>query len=110
MLKKNKTIDTVTLVLFILLETVFFVLIQIGISGAHNYLCFFSVVLAFLYATLTASSKVDSWLTALALLLTVCSDYCLLLIYPEPRVIAMTFFNAVQLCYLGVRAHVGNKV
>ena len=99
MLRKNKIVDTVTLLLFIVLEAVFFVLIQIGISGAHNYLCFSSVVLAFVYASLVSSSKVDSWLTALALLFTVFSDYCLLLVYPEPRIIAMTFFNAVQLCY-----------
>lgn len=99
MLSKSKPLFYISLALFVLIESVFFVLIQMGIAGLHNYLCFTSVVVAFAFSVLVARPYADSLITVLGLLFTVCADYCLLLIYPEPRVIAMIFFNTVQACY-----------
>ena len=83
----------------VFVEAVFFVLIQMGIKGAHNALCFTSVVIAFAFSVILSEPTADSVITVAALFFTVCSDYCLLMIYPEPRVVAMSFFNAVQICY-----------
>ena len=99
MLCKSKPLFYTSLAIFVLVESVFFVLIQMGISGIHNNLCFTSVIVAFAFSVLIATPRVDSLITVLGLLFTVCADYCLLLIYPEPRIIAMSFFNTVQACY-----------
>ena len=99
MLSKSKPLFYTSIVLFVLIESVFFVLIQMGISGRHNYLCFASVVIAFAFSLMIATPRVDSLITVFGLMFTVCADYCLLLIYPEPRIVAMSFFNTVQACY-----------
>jgi len=98
MLKSRKILIPLT-VLFVLAEAIFFVLIQMNIRGAHNYLCFFSVVTALAFSATVSSPRFDSVVTVIALVFTVCADYCLLLVRPEPRVVAMIFFNTVQLCY-----------
>ena len=97
-----------SLAVFVFIELVCFLLIQIGVNGYTDYVRFSSIVIAFLFALLFLDKNADSLLCVFALLFTVCADYCLVIMEPEPRMAAMVFFNTVQLCYF-VRIFLNEK-
>ncbi len=98
MLIKNTKIIQISVAVFAAAEIVLGTLIQLGV-GDTNLISFSSVVLAFLFSLLFLSKKADAFLTAGALLFTVCADYCLVVMPSEPRLVAMVFFNTTQILY-----------
>lgn len=86
-------------IFFITAELIFLILIEIGMGSATNAICFASVVTAFLFCLFVSRNELDSLFVACALFFTVCADFCLVIMNPQPRILAMVFFNAVQLLY-----------
>ena len=99
MLRSNLKITKFSIAAFLLVELVLGILIQVGINEGSNYLRFASVVIAFIFSLLLANRSIDSMLVGVALLFTVCADYCLVIMSPAPKILAMVFFNVVQLLY-----------
>lgn len=99
MLRADRRITKWAVGAFVAVELVFFLLIQIGVDGFTNYIRFSSVVIAFLFSLALMNKSLDSLFVVLALLFTVCADYCLVIMHPEPKIVAMIFFSIVQLCY-----------
>ncbi len=64
-----------------------------------NDLCFVSVVFAFAFSLCWHKQAKFNFLLSLALLFTVCADFCLVILKPSPQLIAMVFFSTVQLLY-----------
>ena len=88
------------------LVSVFFVIeLAICISIQHTFgilnkaLCFFSVVLAFLFALLSAERTLDFLFTVIALFGTVMADLFLVVMDPMRQLPAMLFFSLTQLSY-----------
>ncbi len=97
-LLKNKYV-TFPVIIFIILEIVFWILVQ---TVGGGIICFSSVVLAFLFSAyfyLAFAKNSDGLLTVFALLFTVCSDFCLVILDPWQQLVAMVFFSIVQLLY-----------
>lgn len=93
---KNKKILIISL--FVFVETAF--LFAILFSPKYiDELCFSSVVAAFAFSFFWIKNQKFAWLTILALLFTVFSDFCLEIISPMKQSLAMSFFLVVQLLY-----------
>ncbi len=98
MIKNNKALF-IPAIIFILSELIFGIVIQ-AVGG--SVICFSSVVLALLfslYSLAVFSRNSDGTLTTLALLFTVCADFCLVIMEPREQLLSMIFFSSVQLLY-----------
>ncbi len=98
MLKNKSKIITVSLI-FIILELLLGVLIQIKIEGLTKYLSFSSVLLSCLFALLFFNDSNVYKLTQAGLLFTLSADIFLVLLNAENKVLAMCFFSVTQICY-----------
>ena len=89
----------ILLPLFLLIECGLWIAIQ-HIGGRLNaILSFGSILLALVMVTLRYAKTAEWRLTALALALTVCADFCLVLCQPMQQLGGMLFFVCVQACY-----------
>lgn len=84
---------------FLLLESVFFVLIQTTGGRVNEIISFSSVTLAFVFSLFCLSKDVKSISTSSGLLFTVVSDLFLVIIKPQYKLVAMIFFSFAQLSY-----------
>lgn len=94
---RNKTLLAASTALFLAFETLLGIRFQIGDHGA--LLRFASVVVACLFCALFFEKSWAYLLTQLALLLTVCADWFLVLPSPPDQLPGMLFFSVAQLAY-----------
>ena len=99
MLKFKKTTLNIFIALFILVEIVLTVLVQVTSSKTNTVISFLAIVLACLFAFVMFSKTKDYILTQIALLTTVCADIFLVVLDPIVQIPAMIFFSITQLCY-----------
>ncbi len=106
---EKKKLLYLPIMVFCILETAFGILIQ-TIGG--NVISFISVVSALVFAVVSFfiySKNADGMLTASALLFTVCSDFCLIILEPRRQLLSMVFFSAVQVLYFIRLSLLGKK-
>ena len=98
MLTKDKS-GLILPLCFLLLESVFFVLIQTTGGRVNEIISFSSVTLAFVFSLFYLSKDGKSISTSSGLLFTVVSDLFLVIIKPQYKLVAMIFFSFAQLSY-----------
>ncbi len=86
-------------IIFITIELLLFILIQISDTPLLNIFQFISVVLACLFVLLFIKKDKDYIYTQIGLICTVCADLFLVVIKPMYQVPAMCFFSITQICY-----------
>jgi len=97
--QKKKILLVIASVSFILIELVLAIMIQTVLGDINKYICYASVVTACLFFLLFAERTWVYALTQLALVMTVCADFFLVLIPDMRQVTAMVFFSIAQLAY-----------
>ena len=97
-MKKVKT-NAAFCIAFSIIEFILFLLIQLTDGMLNRALSFSSVVLAFAFALITFIIEKGAFEIPLALLFTCFADFCLVILSPSPRVLAMVFFSCTQTVY-----------
>ncbi len=87
-------------VIFIALQAILFILIQtIPNAIVVRVLCFSSIVCALIVSLLAVKKGISNVIVSVALFFTMCADFCLIIIEPQSRNLAMIFFSFVQISY-----------
>lgn len=95
----NKKTDAITKWIFIVIQTVLFVLVFTTHNELHKVASFGCVVNPFAYSLKFLSKDKIAIYTQIALLTTVFADLFLVVITPQFKDVAMTFFAITQICY-----------
>lgn len=84
---------------FVFIEAVLWIAIQLTGGELCRALCYASVLLALCHAIYIYFENVRGLLIVAALFFTALADYCLVVLDESPRVLAMIFFSVTQICY-----------
>ena len=100
-MEKTKKINfnLIRILIFLLIQTILFVLVfttQGIVNKVSSFLC---VVVPFTFSLTFISKDLDKVYTQVALFCTVMADLFLVVLEPQIRSLAMTFFFITQLCY-----------
>ncbi len=107
-MQKKKHIRRLSISLFLFVEAVLGLLLQVLPGNINYYFSFAAIVFACLFCFTFAEGSLAYVTTQLALIFTVFADYFLL--FPERRqLLAMLFFSVVQLCYFLRILRLGKK-
>ena len=85
------------LIVFVLIELVLAILVQLTNGTLNTIVSFSSVVLAFIFALLNYNN--NNKLIIIGLFTTVCADIFLVVVDPIKQNLAMCFFSITQICY-----------
>lgn len=94
---KNKR--NFSLFIFIIIELVLTVLVQLFSGTFNTIVSFLAIVIAFLFPILFIKNTSDYMYTQIGLLCTVFADLFLVVIKPTYQSVAMIFFSITQICY-----------
>ncbi len=97
---KYKQLTKLLTFIFITLELVLTVLVQLLSGRANTVVSFFAIVLACLFPILFINNSKDYKLTQIGLISTVFADLFLVVLEPMRQLPAMFFFSITQICYL----------
>ncbi|MBQ8615097.1 MAG: hypothetical protein IJ415_00830 [Clostridia bacterium] len=97
---KNKLLKMISSTIFIVAEIGLLIAVMATSGNLNNWLCFSSVLLAFVFSLMWINFKNKNFLTQFALFFTVIADIFLVLISPQNQAVAMTAFSIVQILYL----------
>lgn len=97
---KNLSLSKKILVLlFLIIELVLFVLIQIPDQEYFSIFCFLSVGVTWFFACLNFKKSLHNILIIAGLFATLCADVFLVLFDPINQIMGMVFFNIAQIIY-----------
>lgn len=97
MLRKKYILPAICV--FIAVEAVLSILIQVIGGMANSIISFLSIVLCFFFHLLFFKRDVFWISTQIGLLTTVCADCFLVLLSPREQLLGMLFFSVTQVCY-----------
>ena len=96
---KSSKIYLIRLLSFLVIEAILFVLVFSTHGLINKISSFLCVVVPFLFSLTFISKDFDTIYTQIALFCTVMADLFLVVLEPQIRGVAMTFFFITQLCY-----------
>lgn len=84
---------------FIAAEAAAWVSVQFTDGNIQTAICYSSVLCALAFSSYLLFINARGLSTVAGMLFTAFADFCLVVLSPSPRVIAMLFFSVAQLCY-----------
>lgn len=85
--------------IFIILEIILCILVQITNNIANTIVSYTAIVLAFIYVLINFNRRKSYILTLFGLLFTLFADLFLVVLTPRMEIPAMFFFSLTQICY-----------
>ena len=98
-MKNLKKFKIIFVLMFILIEIIMGIMVQLSTGELLNIVCFSSVAISFVFSCLFLTININKLLLSFGLLMTVAADICLILIIPRAQALAMIFFSVTQICY-----------
>ena len=95
----SKKYKNIAVLIFSVVQTVLFFLVQTVNGRANDYVSYAVVVLCCLFTVLYIEKSKDYVFTQIALLGTIMADLFLVVISPMKQLPAMIFFSITQICY-----------